>query len=96
MTVTPCTISDQPLFQLLETDTKAFLTERAQELRLSFQDCRQTCEIALDFQMWDAGSIEDVWPEVKSQTTSTKARKQRVMQLLRSSWDEYKIGRAHV
>ena len=90
MTVTPCSISDQPLFQLLETDAKAFLTERAQELRLSFQDCRQACEIALDFQMWGAGPIEDVWPEEKSQTTSTKAGKQRVMQLLRSSWEEYR------
>ena len=90
MTVTPCSISDQPLFALLETDAKAFLTERALELRLSFQDCRQACEIALDFQMWGAGSIEDVWPEEKNQATSTKARKQRVMQLLRSSWEEYR------
>ncbi|MCP4471790.1 MAG: DNA photolyase [Gammaproteobacteria bacterium] len=90
MTVTPCSISDQPLFQLLETGTKAFLTERTLELRLSFQDCRQACEIALDFQMWGAESIEDIWPQENCQTTSAKARKQGVMRRLRSSWEDYR------
>jgi len=90
MTVSISSISDQPLFQLLETEAKIFLAERAQELRLSVQDCRQTCEIALDFQMWGAESIEDVWPKEKSQAPSGKARKQQVMRLLRSSWEECK------
>jgi spore photoproduct lyase len=92
MTVSFSTIADQPLFQLLDTDAKIFLTERAQELRLSVQDCRQTCEIALDFQMWGEGSIEDVWPEEKNQTAPAKVRKQRIMKLLRSSWELYKKG----
>ncbi len=83
-------ISDLPLFQLLETETKLFLNDRAEELRLSFQDCRQACEIALDFQMWGAESIQDVWPEENCPTTSTKARKQRLMRQLHSSWEDYK------
>ena len=87
MTVSTSSISDQPLFQLLETEAKIFLAERAQELRLSVQDCRQACEIALDFQMWGAESIEDIWPQDKSQAPSTKARKQQVMRLLRSNWE---------
>ena len=87
MTVSLSSISDQPLFQLLNTDAQLFLTERAVELRLSVQDCRQACEIALDFQMWGEGSIEDVWPEDKSQTAPAKVRKQRIMGLLRSSWE---------
>ena len=87
MTGSTSSISDQPLFQLLETEAKIFLAERAQELRLSVQDCRQACEIALDFQMWGAGSIEDIWPQDKNQTPSTKARKQQVMRLLRSNWE---------
>jgi spore photoproduct lyase len=90
MTVSLSTISEQPLFQLLETEAKIFLTERAVELRLSVQDCRQACEIALDFQMWGAGSIEDVWPGEKNQTAPTKVRKQRIMRLLRSNWEAYK------
>jgi spore photoproduct lyase len=87
MAVSLSSISDQPLFQLLETEAKIFLAERAQELRLSVQDCRQACEIALDFQMWGAESIEDIWPQDKSQAPSTKARKQRIMRLLRSNWE---------
>jgi len=90
MTVSLSTISEQPLFQLLETEAKKFLTERAVELRLSVQDCRQACEIALDFQMWGKGTIEDVWPEEKSQRAPTKVRKQRIMTLLRSNWEAYK------
>jgi len=87
MTVSISSISDQPLFQLLETEAKIFLAERAQELRLSVQDCRQACEIALDFQMWGSESIEDIWPKDKSNAQSTKAHKQQVMRLLRSNWE---------
>jgi spore photoproduct lyase len=90
MPISPCSISDQPLFQLLKTETKVFLNGRAEELRLSFQDCRQACEIALDFQMWDVEAIQDVWPEENRPTASTKARKQRVMRQLHSSWEDYK------
>jgi len=87
MTVSISPISDQPMFQLLETEAKIFLAERARELRLSVQDCRQACEIALDFQMWGGESIEDIWPQDKSQAPSTKARKQQIMRLLRSNWE---------
>ena len=90
MTTSVSSISDQPQFSLLETGVKMFLTERARELRLSVQDCRQVCEIALDFQMWGTESIEDVWPEEKGHQAATRARKQQVMGMLRSSWEEYK------
>jgi len=90
MPISPGSISDQPLFQLLKTETREFLNERAEALRLSFQDCRQACEIALDFQMWDVEAIQDVWPEENRPTASTKARKQRVMRQLHSSWEDYK------
>ncbi|MCP4876159.1 MAG: DNA photolyase [Gammaproteobacteria bacterium] len=90
MTISLSSISDQPLFHLLETQTKVFLSERAEALRLSFQDCRQTCEIALDLQMWGAESIRDVWPEESRHTASAKALKQQVMRQLQSSWEEYK------
>lgn len=88
MTVSLSSISDQPLFQLLNSEAKAFLTERAREQRLSVQDCRQVCEIALDFQMWGVVSIQDAWPEQKYQAAPTKARKQQLMKLLRSSWEQ--------
>jgi len=90
MPISPGSISDQPLFQLLKTETGEFLNERAEALQLSFQDCRQACEIALDLQMWGAESIRAVWPEESRHTASTKAQKQAVMRQLNSSWEEYK------
>lgn len=86
----PSTILEQPLFRWLTTESKSFLDARAQELRLSVQDCRQACEIALDFQMWGAESIVDVWPEETDQPLSPKQRKQQVMQRLRSTWEAHK------
>jgi spore photoproduct lyase len=89
-TVSLSSISDQPHYQLLKTEAKIFLADRAQALRLSVQDCRQACAIALDFQMWGAESIEDIWPEDKAQTTTSKAQKQRIMRELHSNWELYK------
>jgi spore photoproduct lyase len=40
--------------------------------------------------MWGKESIEDVWPEEKNKTTAGKARKQRIMRELHSSWELYK------
>lgn len=90
MAISRCIISDQPLFRLLETETKAFLNERAAALRLSFQDCRQTCEIALDLQMWGGESIRDVWPEENNHTASANIPKKQVMRQLHSSWEVYR------
>jgi len=95
MTISSCSIKDQPLFQLLETETKIFLRERAEELRLTFQDCRQACEIALDFQMWGGSSIQDVWPDEKNQTASVKTKKQWAMRQLRSCWQDYRDRANH-
>jgi hypothetical protein len=55
-------IQDQPLFASLSQDLQVFLRQQEQTLRLSMQDCRQACEIALDFQMWGGPSIVDLWP----------------------------------
>jgi len=90
MTISSRSITEQPLFQLLETETKIFLEQRAAELRLSFQDCRQACEIALDFQMWGSDSIADVWPGEVSRTAPSKSHKQQAMKQLRSCWEDYR------
>ncbi len=88
MTISPCSISDQPLFQPLKAETKAFLSRRAEELRFSFQDCRQVCEIALDFQMWDAEPVEDIWPAETGHSASARDRKKRIMRRLHSIWED--------
>ena len=82
------TIKNQPLFDALAPDLQEFLQRQAQTLRLSMQDCRQACEIALDFQMWGGPSIVDLWPAYNAAVES-KARKQQVMTKLQAIRQEY-------
>ncbi len=81
-------IKDQSMFDLLAPELQDFLNRQAQSLRLSMQDCRQACEIALDFQMWGGPSIVDLWP-VDNPGASGKARKQAVMARLRAIRQDY-------
>ncbi len=81
-------IKSQPLFDILAPELQDFLLHQAQTLRLSLQDCRQACEIALDFQMWGGPSIVDLWP-VYNVAVVDKARKQQVMTKLQAIRQEY-------
>jgi len=83
-------ISQQPNFLLLNPQSRAFLANRATDLRMSMQDCRQSCEMALDLQMWGRQSIEDIWPDVESSSIVGKARKQQVMKQLRLTLERIK------
>ena len=87
MTSLQSSIADQPFYLLLRPETRDFLREQASALRLSLQDCRQSCEIALDLQMWGGDSIIDVWPDEHCLNVTGKARKQLIMQQLRSTRD---------
>ena len=81
-------IKDQSMFDLLTPEHQQFLHQKAQSLRLSMQDCRQACEIALDFQMWGGPSIIDLWP-VDIPGASGKSHKQHVMSQLRAIREDY-------
>ncbi|NNE63626.1 MAG: DNA photolyase [Gammaproteobacteria bacterium] len=81
-------IQGQPQFALLSTELQVFLRQQEQTLRLSMQDCRQACEIALDFQMWGGPSIVDLWPGVNA-AVEGKARKQQIMKKLQTIREEY-------
>ncbi len=80
----------QPFYELLDEKSQHFLMEQAAELRLSLQDCRQSCEIALDLQMWGGQLIVDIWPTENSSNLAGKAYKQQVMAQLRQSWESLK------
>jgi len=78
---------DQPHYSLLDNQTQQFLSQQAHELRFSMQDCRQLCEIALDFQMWGEQSIQQLWPSLEHSRVTGKARKQQAMTALRTNWE---------
>ena len=81
------TIKDQPLFDVLAPDLQDHIYRQAELLRLSVQDCRQVCEIALDLQMWGGPSIVDLWPEHEG--LSGRERKQKIMRQLRAVREDY-------
>ncbi|MCP4187559.1 MAG: DNA photolyase [Gammaproteobacteria bacterium] len=83
-------ISQQPCYPLLNAQIRAFLDAQAAALRLSVQDCRLSCEIALDLQMWGNQSIEDIWPDATNSGAAGKALKQQIMKQLRLSWEGLK------
>jgi len=93
MTAPQTHFSDQPFFQLLKPEAQNFLIEQASVLRLSLQDCRQTCEIALDLQMWGMESIQDVWPVSTDSKQTGKAQKQLTMTRLRAHWEALKSSK---
>ncbi len=90
MSVSQTTITEQPFYLLLNPETKLFLADQASSLCLSVQDCRQSCEIALDLQMWGGDSIHDIWPDVSNLNATGKALKQQIMKQLRSTWENLK------
>ena len=90
MTTAYKSLQQQPFFQLLSPQTQIFLDAQAVALRLSVQDCRLCCEMALDFQMWGGLSIQDIWPQHKQLSATGKALKQRVIALLQQSWQAHK------
>ena len=79
-------LEQQPLFHQLQAQTRQFLLQQSQALRFSQQDCRQLCEIALDFQMWGEASLAALWPDLDKQRLQGKARKQWALQQLRDEW----------
>ncbi len=95
MSISPTAITEQPFYLLLTPETQQFLAGQASRLRLSLQECRQSCEIALDLQMWGNQSIQDIWPDEKHLQSTDKARKQQLMKQLRSIWGNLKTDYNH-
>ena len=50
------------LFYKLAKDEQEFIKDKAFELKFSFQELKQIFEMARDLQMWDEGSIKDIFP----------------------------------
>lgn len=90
MTVSDSLLINQPCFDRLEPESKAFLERKSQQLRLSLQDCRQTSEIALDLQMWGGPSIKELWPDESRITATGKAHKKQLMIQLQQCWEQQK------
>jgi spore photoproduct lyase len=88
-------LQQQPYFALLAPQAQKFLQQQAQQLRFSQQDCRQLCEMALDFQMWGEAPLQRLWPDLDGIKVQGKARKQLALKQLRDKWEQCRAQPNH-
>lgn len=79
----------------LEGGERDFLARMAVGYRFTQQELRQLCDIAVDLAMWDAGSLEAVWPELADAGLAPKQRRQRLLQAVRGEWQALKQHPVH-
>ena len=71
-----------PVFLRLSADTRAFIAEKAEELRLSFQDLRGLIDMAADFEMWQMPGLPELWDESETEKLTGKVRRRRILDRL--------------
>ncbi len=74
-------VSD-PVFLRLPEATKDFITQKAEELRLSFQDLRGLIDMAADFEMWQLPGLSELWDESGTEKLTGKVRRRRILDRL--------------
>ena len=72
--------------QRLTGDQQDFLQRQAARYRFTQQELKQLCDMAVDLGMWDAGSLEELWPRDQVKGQAPKQRRQRVIESLRAHW----------
>jgi spore photoproduct lyase len=83
-------LSDHPGFARLAPEIQGFVDDLALRFRLTHQQGRQLCEIALDLQMWGGPQIQQLWPAADELPGNDKAMRQRAMELLLERWQQQK------
>ncbi len=78
------------MFQNLESKNRDFISTIAEDYQLSQQDLFNVVELTTDFEMWDAGALEELWDESETQNLQGKRRKQVILQRLQTRWKQLK------
>lgn len=82
-------------YNRLPQEQAQFLYNIAQEQRLSFQEIRQSIEIAVDIGMWDEGNIKLLWETLNEQNRSFKSLKE-LYEKLKTKPNSYKNFAPHI
>ena len=88
--ITHRSLEQHPQYARLLPAARDFLEQQALSLRLSQQQGRQLCEIALDLQMWGGPDIRQVWPDSGELSGQGKAASRALMQSLQADWKRLK------
>ena len=76
------------LYGKLDDDSRAFVRERAFDLRFTQQELRQVSLIARDLQMWERENIESLWPGPTA--IPGQPDKKRLLRALRDQYEALK------
>jgi spore photoproduct lyase len=70
----------------LDAQQRDFLICQTRDYRFTQQELKQLCDIAIDLQMWEAGTLANIWPECSESLLAPKPRRQRILQQVREHW----------
>jgi spore photoproduct lyase len=70
----------------LAEDQQFFLRRIAEAYHFTQQELKQLCDIAVDLGMWEAGSLESVWPTISTAGLAPKQCRQQLLGQLRKRW----------
>jgi spore photoproduct lyase len=74
----------------LASDQRDFLLQQARDYRFTQQELKQLCDIAVDLGMWEADSLESIWPDAIERRFTPKQRRQLLLKQVRCHWQSLK------
>jgi spore photoproduct lyase len=74
----------------LARDQRDFLLHQAQDYRFTQQELKQLCDIAVDLNMWGAGSLASIWPDSIERRFAPKQRRRLLLEQVRRHWQSLK------
>jgi len=77
------------IFKKLPNEEQLFITQKAYELKFSYQEIKQIIDMARDFDMWGEKSIQDYFPE-HSQRKVVFNRLRKIYEDIRDKPNSYK------
>lgn len=81
-------VKKETLYEYLSEENKLFFEEKVFSYRMTFQESKKLIDIAIDFQMWDLGSLKINWPRIslKNKVQEKKA----ILKNLEANWTNLK------
>ena len=76
------------IFNLLPINEQEFIEQKSYDLKLSFQDIKQTINIARDLRMWDEKTLLDIFPQHENKKV-VMSRLKKVYAELRKATNSY-------
>ena len=79
--------SKNNLFQSLDEHLQIFIRKTGESYRLTFQELHQLTEIAVDFNMWNESSIEELWNQIEPSIGSNNGNKKKpILNKIKQNW----------